>query len=629
MLQSIHDNAKGWVAYLIVILISVPFALWGIQEYIGGSGKTIVAVVNGEDIELQEVQNAVADQRQRMMQMFGKLPPGFDDSSLKQSALDEIINKTLLEQYAEEKGYRASPNEVIELIRTIPQFQNEGKFDSQLYRQVLASQGRNTAEFEQQLRSSLTNEQFRNAIASTAFMPKSEMQRYQSLSQQKRDIEIYTLNTADVVKDLTISDEKIEEYFKENPDRYQTDEMVKVSYVELKQADINKLIEVTDELLQAHYDDNADLYFEKAKFKMSHIKVGITEKQTEEQAKAKADALYSSISSGEKSFEGMVASKDDETLFTELADTVGFLQKGSIDIALEEAVFAASSGDLIKPIQTSTGFEIIKVLEIIKEHQKPFEKARADVEKSYRNKLSAERYEDQLEILKTSSFENDGSLEPAAKAIDSEIKHSEFFSRNGGKKGIAANPATIDAAFRDDVLSQGINSSLIEISKNHALVLRLDEHKIPQQKPLADVRDVIIEQLKKDEGQKLVKEKGEAILSSIQTAGNWDSLGELATSVKKHADVGRSDPNVMPFITQEIFKLQTPSGKPIYTTIENPNGDYSIVALTAVKQGEDKLDEAAISQFSSYIGNRIQTATMKALHKEAEIETFLERLNRE
>jgi peptidyl-prolyl cis-trans isomerase D len=251
------------------------------------------------------------------------------------------------------------------------------------------------------------------------------------------------------------------------------------------------------------------------------------------------------------------------------------------------------------------------------------------VEKGYRKSKSAERYEEQLEILRTSAFENDGSLDPSSKAINSAIKHTEFFSRQGGE-GVAAKPAVIEAAFREEVVSQGVNSSLIEISRSHALVLRLDEHKKPQQKPLADVRDVIIKQLKKEEGKKLVKEKGDALLPSIKAAGNWDSLGDAAKSVEKHAGVSRNDPNVMPFITSKVFQLSEPkAGKSVYTTIENPNGDYSIVALTAVKKGEEKLDEAAISQYSSYIGNRIQTATLRAMRERADIETFPERLNRE
>ena len=60
MLQTINDKAKGWVAYTVVGLIAVPFALFGISSYLdGGSGGLIAAKVNGEEIPAQQVQGVV------------------------------------------------------------------------------------------------------------------------------------------------------------------------------------------------------------------------------------------------------------------------------------------------------------------------------------------------------------------------------------------------------------------------------------------------------------------------------------------------------------------------------------------------------------------------------------------
>ncbi len=53
MLQNIRDKAQGWIAWAIVILISIPFALWGIQEYLGSGSEPVVATVNGDDITEQ------------------------------------------------------------------------------------------------------------------------------------------------------------------------------------------------------------------------------------------------------------------------------------------------------------------------------------------------------------------------------------------------------------------------------------------------------------------------------------------------------------------------------------------------------------------------------------------------
>ena len=102
MLQNIHDKAKGWVAYLIVGFIAVPFALFGISSYLGGSGSLFDAIVNGEEIQVQEVQYIVLQQRQRMSQIFGgKIPPGLSAEVIKQQALEQVVNQTLLRQEAQ------------------------------------------------------------------------------------------------------------------------------------------------------------------------------------------------------------------------------------------------------------------------------------------------------------------------------------------------------------------------------------------------------------------------------------------------------------------------------------------------------------------------------------------------
>ena len=76
MLQTIHDKAKGWIAYAIVGIITVPFALFGINQYFEGGGKLAAAVVNGEEITVQAVQNALVEMKQ---QFGGQLPPGMDE----------------------------------------------------------------------------------------------------------------------------------------------------------------------------------------------------------------------------------------------------------------------------------------------------------------------------------------------------------------------------------------------------------------------------------------------------------------------------------------------------------------------------------------------------------------------
>ena len=118
MLQAINDKAKGWLGIFIVALITLPFALWGIQSYVGGSGEQYAAKVNDIEISPREFDFNVSRQRQQLQQQFGgKLP--FEDVVLKQQVMDQLVNRKLLEDAAIDSGYIISDSQLTENIKKI------------------------------------------------------------------------------------------------------------------------------------------------------------------------------------------------------------------------------------------------------------------------------------------------------------------------------------------------------------------------------------------------------------------------------------------------------------------------------------------------------------------------------
>ena len=69
MLQNIRDRSTGWLAYVIVIGISIPFALWGIDQYFTGT-KVDVAKVNETKISLERLNNEYQDRLQEMQSLI-------------------------------------------------------------------------------------------------------------------------------------------------------------------------------------------------------------------------------------------------------------------------------------------------------------------------------------------------------------------------------------------------------------------------------------------------------------------------------------------------------------------------------------------------------------------------------
>ena len=467
MLQAIHDKAKGWIAYAIVGFISIPFALWGINSYMEGGSSKAAAVVNGEEVPVQEVQQELAQLRQQ----FGQMAAQLGDDGLKNMALNSVVSQVLLRQKAKEEGYRASTEDVATAIAGISMFQKDGQFDKATYQSFLATQRRDQAAFEQQMRDDLTNNQFRESLQATAFVTKAQMEQYQTLRNQKRDIELFTLKAASFEPQVQITDEQITKYYDEHKAQFMTEEKIKVAYIDLNQDALAKTVVVDDAGLQAYYDEHKDRYLTPESRNTSHILAAVADPAQDAEAKKKIDTIYADIQAGKKTFEEAAKTDSDDKATAETAGVVGDVAAGSWDPDFEKAVFAAELNKVSEPVKTGAGYEIIRVNSVKAAVQKTYEEVKAQVEQDFRRAGADKLFLEAAEKLQTTAYEQNGDLAPAAKAINATVQESGWLTRTQGE-GALTDPKLLAAAFSDEVFKEGKNSELIQISETQAIVLR-------------------------------------------------------------------------------------------------------------------------------------------------------------
>ncbi len=637
MLQEIHDKAKGWVAYAIVGFIAIPFTLFGISSYLGGSNSLVAAVVNDEEIPVQLVQNDVIEQRQKLTQMFGgKLPPGFSDEAIKKQVVEQIITNTLLRQMTKANGYRASNQEVYDFIASDPNFQKDGKFDVKTYERVLASMRRSKAEYERMVRNSLSLQQLPESLIDTAFIPPKEVKRLTMLKNQSRDAETYTLKKDTFKDEVKVSDDEVKTYYDKNKSRFMTNDKVKLSYLHLKQADLAKSVEADDETLRSYYDENADRYIVVGQRKLAHIVSKIDYEKNgadaEKKAREKADAIYKQIKDGTKTFEDLAKTESDDKFSAKKAGLLGMIAKGDMGPLFEQVAFALKKGEISKPVKTESGIEIIKVLDATEDRQKTFEEVKDQVKQAYQREEAEKLFLEQSDKLQTLAFENEGSLDAAAEAIGQKIQTSDWISKGdvGTKRTLFTSPKLLKAAFSDDVLNAGKNSDLIEINSGEVAVVRLQDHQPPKQKPLEDVKKDIVNILMDQKLRKLVQDKGDKVLKKLQETGSWSALSMVGGSedkIEKHQGLKRTDTKVNRSIVEKVFRIQKPEqGKKVFDKIILPVGDYVLIGLTAVKDGEAKVDKTIQDNFTRMLSAREQDAMLKAMRDNAEVKLFLENI---
>src|SRR5690554_5195071 len=138
MLQSIRDNSQGVVSKVIIGLLVGVFALFGAESIVGGFFNSNNALtVNGEDITEQQLSSAV----QNLMMQMGAEVANYDEEVLREIALGQLVEETLLRQVAERADMAIASDSLDREILRTPQFQVNGRFDDDLARRVMASQG--------------------------------------------------------------------------------------------------------------------------------------------------------------------------------------------------------------------------------------------------------------------------------------------------------------------------------------------------------------------------------------------------------------------------------------------------------------------------------------------------------
>ena len=591
MLSFIRDRAQGWIAWVIVGLLIIPFALWGVNEYVGNSDKLVAATVNGTDIGQREFQQAFYDQRGRMQQMLGgQYDAQLFDPQIKQRVINELVDRELLLQNADDMGFRVSDQTVVAAIQSIDAFREGGAFSVSLYQQQLQTQGQSPTAFERYVKRIMTAGQLPDGLASSAFVTDAELDAVIRLEQQQRDLQYFVLNTSQFQDESLADDAAINSYYEQHTDRFLTAEKVRVEYVELSVAALKSDEEPSEEELHEFYDTNQSQFSVEAERQASHILIQLEEGADETaitEAREKAEGLVARLNAGE-SFEKLAKENSDDPGSAEIGGDLGYFGRGLMEPDFEEVAFSLKLDEVSEPVLTSFGYHIIKVTGIREKEVKPFADVRDEILAQFQNDAAERQYFELAEQLTNQAYEVPDSLSETADELGLELKQSPFFERRGGTD-VFANPRVVAAAYSDDVLSQGFNSEPIEVGENHVLVLRLLEHQKADRRPLSEVKSQVRQSLIQEKAREAAKAAGEKALQQLEAGESAETVSKaLSVDWKGAGAVMRETKDHDAQIIKQAFRLTRPSSpdSPRYSGVVLNSGDYAVIRLNKVVDGD-------------------------------------------
>ena len=638
MLQAIHDRVTGWIAWIIIGLIIVVFALWGVDSYLRNEAKVYAAKVNDVEISTSEYRLAKQQQTQRMRAMLGEQfnPDIANTPEFKSAVLDRLIEEELLVQAATDVGLAASDAYLAARIQSIPEFQGEdGKFSQERYQRLLAQQGLTVPAFERQVRRSLLINQFVGSVTDSAIVVAEEVEQGLRLQGQQRKLQYIRIPVTRHLEKAEVKPEDVAAYYENNKARFVEPEQVRLQYVELSLTDIAAGMQATDAEIEALYAEEKARLMTEEQRRARHILIKVDEKADDEAVAAasrKAEDLVKRLRAGEDFAKLAKEHSEDPGSAAEGGD-LGLFGKGMMVPEFEEAAFALSKDTISDPVRSPFGFHIIQVTEIQSAKTPELAEVRDQLAEQVKRRHAEQMFAEHSETLGTLSFEHPDTLSVAAEQLGLKVQETGWLTESGGE-GIGSHPQVMEAALNDDVLNGGNNSTVIELEPEHVVVVRVAEHKPAKQLDLDKVRAAIEANLRQEAANKAVREQGEALLKRIEQGATLAEIAaELKVEVQDAGFIGRGDSKHDRQIVAEAFRVPRNEGDAAAVAGASlANGDYVLLRIDAVRDGDvSGVGEAQRTEFRSNLnqlyGTLESAALLEQLKSAAEIDREVEQLD--
>ncbi|QFU75887.1 peptidylprolyl isomerase [Halioglobus maricola] len=623
MLQDIRANAQGTVSKIIVGVIVAAFALFGVESILLSGGSGGVAEVNGEEISPQELQQAMTNQKRRLIAMMGdNLDPSLlDDQLIQGQVMEGLVQRKLMVQGAKGMGLTISDRQLGAIIGEMEQFQVGGQFSPELYRGTLSDAGYTPASFKATLGDDLIVGQARSGLAGSEFSTPAELSLSARLVGEQRDIRFLTIPIEGFAAQTEVSEEDIAAYYEANASSFLSEETVDIDYIALRAEDFREPVD--ESMLQNAYQEELQASQYQTESAVSHILFELRDEESADEWAARVAEAQAKLDAG-ADFAELASTASDDIGSKGFGGELGYTAGEVFPAEMEQAIAALEVGQVSQPVQTEAGIHLIKVTDRREGTPPTFEELRADLEE--REGMAQARVElmSTVEALKDLAF-NAEDLSGPASEMSLELSQEKGVSRSQ-QEGLFSNAMLISAAFSDDVLSAGYNSEVIELSPDLWVVLRVNTYNEAAVLPLEAVRDSIVASLTDQRSREAVGEAAQGVVASLRAGASVEALAnEQGYEWQVELGADRRNLVVPGEVLQSAFALAAPAeGESSVDYVISATGDALVFELDRVTSGDLQAmaegEQAALrQQMSGEAGQLLDSEIQQRQRDSAEI----------
>ena len=588
MLQQLRKASKSPVASVVIGVLVLAFALWGVADIFRGGADTVVADVGGTaisdieyDLQLKNQIRTLSQQTQNEVTMEQARAMGLD-----RNVLETSINRAALDERSRGLGLVASRATIEAQFTGDPAFRGaSGAFDPFIFQRALLDSGYTPDAFYAQTGEDVTRRQMITALVGGIAAPPGLSRLLFDFYSELRTIEylVVTPEEAGTIPEPTAADLEAFHMAHAN-DMFSSPEYRSFDYVSIRPDEVAMEIEVSDADIRAEYDAN------KAQYE-------VAEQRDVEQIvfpdKAAADAAAARIKTPDD-FATVARerglSADDLKLGTFTAST--------IDPRLSEAAFKVAEGASSPPVQGPFGWVILRAARVTPGKTSTFEELEPQIRTTLANQRTAAKM---AEI--TNAFEDDRSagdtIAEAAMKHGLTMRQVVAADRNGmtPEGGVADIPLVPDFLEQVFQVETGDESDLFTTMEGGSYAIKMNSITPPAVRPLDQVREQVREAFVAEARTKLLQTRVQTLADEARKSGSLADAGRAlrrAPTPSMPLRRGQADDVVSAALSTEIFAAQPGS---IVTGAAAMGTGQVIARLMTVQHPEPDVSAADYEQF--------------------------------
>jgi peptidyl-prolyl cis-trans isomerase D len=534
---------------VVMGLLVISFAIWGIGDIFRGFGRSTVAKIGSTEISVEQFRQAYNDRLNQLSRQFGR-PITRDQAralGLDRQLLSEMIAQAGLDERARQMRLALSDEEIARRIRSDPNFHGlNGQFDRARFEQLIRNAGYTEQRFVAEQRRITLRRQIIDSVSGGVAVPKAWLEAINRFQNEQRSIEYVAFGSAQAGEVPAPTAEQLQKYFNERKMLFRAPEYRRIVVIDATPAELAKSVEVSADDVKKAFEERRSRYVTPER---RHIEQIVFPNMQE--AQAAAERLKSGLSFAALAKERGLKEQDID---------LGTIAKSAIiDKTVADAAFALKQGEVSAPVEGRFGVALLNLRKIEPQTAKTFDEVAPELRKD----VALERAKEEVRGIyeKIEDARAGGStLEEAAQKFKLPARIYEAVDRSGrgpDGKPVANLPDSVDvlsAAFASDV---GVENDPLQTPGGGYIWFDVAGITPSRERALDEVKDQVEQRWRDDEIASRLKAKAADVLDKIKSGNPFADLAK-ANGVKlekaEHLQRGKPSPAVPAGVIDAVFR---------------------------------------------------------------------------